>query len=161
MHGFLWTVLGNREEVGGVPIKAWMAMWCINYARRSAASLFDQQADPHGHMFAECAHGVGHGSFVKAGDSSHCTYPAKELQGLPDHYLQLWELSCRSGADHQRLNEMVAGQSGPQHVLPRLAAARAIIGDVLPANSIRLTRRQALHPSTLPLSSNRASLEQT
>ena len=93
MHGF--TVLGNREEFGGVPIQAWMARWCINYARRSAASLFDQQADPHGHMFAErpeCAHGVGHGSFVKAGDSSHGTYPAKELQGLPDHYLQLWEL---------------------------------------------------------------------
>ena len=54
---------------------------------------------------------------------------------------------CRSGTDHQKLNENGCRPIGTSaRVLPRLAEQRAIIGDVLPTNNIRLTRRQGFHP---------------
>lgn len=110
MHAFLWEVMSHRDDVGGVPIIPWLVGWCTNY--RIASALLGQPArsDAHAFLYAECAHGTGHGSVrrMQAGkpiDCNELAEAAARAPQAPSYASALWRTACERGQVHDRANQ--------------------------------------------------------
>ena len=80
--------------------------FCINYLKPSAILGVPRHNDPHQHLFGECAHGVGHGSYARTGGNGLCdAVDAAVWEGCtycPADASKLWNAACHGGAKHMR-----------------------------------------------------------
>lgn len=105
LHGFTWTLGMRRVTVQGEDSVTWIRRMCLKYLRSPTFHLFD----PHNHFFGECAHGIGHLSYMKNGTTSLCQPPTAIESTLNQsgssakavaNMLNLWVHACSGGADH-------------------------------------------------------------
>ena len=86
--------------------RARQARFCMNYLKPSVLLGDPKTNDPHQHLFGECAHGVGHGSYGSTGGNGLCYMVGREVwEGCaecPGDAKKLWEAACAGGAKHMR-----------------------------------------------------------
>mmetsp|Transcript_21160 Transcript_21160/g.42866 ORF Transcript_21160/g.42866 Transcript_21160/m.42866 type:complete len:131 (-) Transcript_21160:104-496(-) len=99
---------GTSGYPGGVSMEQWVVETCTRYLRTHNVLGNPALSDKHNHIFAECAHGAGHGA-RKRNELGLCAKLAQRLAeqpGLPAHARALWMHACQTGASHQASNEL-------------------------------------------------------
>ena len=89
-----------------------MADWCTNFWRRSSLLGLRELSDPHAHLYAECAHGSGHGSVTrrKCGHHLTCRDLAEAAERVPDAppgAAATFYSGCVSGEGHHIGNQQL------------------------------------------------------
>ena len=74
----------------------------------------------HEQLFAECAHGSGHGSYILLRSDQLCKTLAEQVHqmgGLPGYASRVWLRACSTGTHHQQQNERTVNTRYNQIVL--------------------------------------------
>lgn len=117
LHSFLSSLMVQRPDgrngtssgyPNGASMEQWVVEVCVGYLRPTGVLGVPRLSDPHNHMFAECAHGAGHGA-RKRNELGLCAQLAQRVAqqpDLPEYGRALWMHACQTGASHQATNEL-------------------------------------------------------